>query len=188
MSNKIKYGFTALIILILVLSNSLIWKDNINQKLLLGQSDEEIDILLYKIKLLEERNDELEIECNRRIMRDFNSVNELKIWLNNDNTNKLNLSSCKEYARTLVRHGGQDYYYIFYQGGFVEEWNNLSTYNKMHSYSRWIYIKGKLQRRKMVDLNWLSNHGHSYNFVIINNTIWFIEPQTDNIYEYQKIK
>ena len=138
-------------------------------------------------KILEERNNQLEIECDRRVMRDFNSIDELKIWLSNDNTNELNLPSCKEYARTLVRRGGQDYYFIFYQGGFVEEWNNLSTYNKIHSYSRWVYMKGKLQRQKMVDLNWVLNHGHSYNYVIINNTIWFIEPQTDNINEYQKL-
>ena len=187
MNNKITYTFIILLISILLLSNISLWKDNTNQNLLIENLNGEIDSLMNATNLLEERNNELEIECDRRIMRDFNSVDELKIWLSNDNTNELNLPSCKEYAITLVRHGGQDFYYIFYQGGFIEEWNKLSTYNKIHSYSRLIRKDGRWSYLSVVDTHWLKTHGHAYNYVIINNTIWFIEPQTDNIYEYQKL-
>jgi len=118
------------------------------QNEIVNNNTEQIAFLKSTNNQLETENSRLKTNISKQVMKDFGSVEELQEWLAKDNTNELQLPICTAYALMLTRRAGEDYYYIYYDSGFVGELNNLSTYQKMPWHSRMILDNNKFERKR----------------------------------------
>ena len=119
-------------------------------------------------------------------LRQFDSVAELQDWLKNDYTNEYkwleDLHDCDDFAEDLVRAANKDGYEMFTISGNVLTVGELSTYGYYNVYEVSI-LTGEGWNYEYYDIVfWEEITPHAWNYVIIHGRIYYIEPQTDQIY------
>ena len=109
------------------------------------------------------------------IPKAFTSVGELREWLRQDDTDNQRwietYHDCEDFAMDLVNAANEDGYTMYIVAG-----NDLDGRIENYMYT-WRYEIYGEEWIKVSELR-----GHAWNYVVINGGIYFIEPQTDEVY------
>lgn len=108
-----------------------------------------------------------------KAFRNFESEEELKNWLAQDGINRLRwkkeVRECDKFAELLVIHAFEDEYIMYSTAGSIIKFGELATYG-------YFIPTGNISELKM----------HAWNYCYVGDSIYWIEPQTDQIFNTER--
>lgn len=114
-----------------------------------------------------------------KILREFQSEEELRNWLAQNNVSEFGRQNetfeCDRFSELLVLDAFRDGYIIYSTAGNILNFGELEYY----TYTR-TYIYPRFSEREIVfadEFKW-----HAWNYCFINGSIYWIEPQTDQVF------
>ena len=111
-------------------------------------------------------------------LKPFNTVYELQAWLNkNDISERQYITDtydCDNFAVDLVRDASNDGYEMFTISG-MDYYNDITKYG-------YYPVRKSNDGTEVVYWEDINTSLHMWNYAIIDGVVWYIEPQTDEVF------